>query len=71
MDNTKDLDNPFIRNGHDSALVELDTEDLLLELHSAFSCYIAWEWKNGEFDELTAQRAYRKIRELLKSAANE
>lgn len=65
MENTKDLDNPFIRDGHDSAIVELDVGDLLIELDRAFACYIAWEWKPGEFDESKAQRAYRKIKEIV------
>jgi len=64
-DNTKDLDNPFIRDGHDSASIELDIEDLIVELDRAFACYIAWEWKPGEFDESKAQRAYRKIKEVV------
>ncbi len=67
MKNTKDLDNPFIRNGHGSPQIELSREDLLDELQIAFACYIAWDWTEGEFDEAKAQRAYRKIEELLKS----
>ena len=66
MENTKDLDNPFIRDGHDSALIELNKQDLLNELFRAFTCYIAWEWKEGEFNEFQAQRAYRKIKEIIK-----
>jgi len=66
MENTKDMDNPFIKDGHDSYR-ELILEDLLDELQSAFACYIAWEWKVGEFDESKAQKAYRKIEEILKS----
>ena len=62
MENTRDLYNPFIRTGHNSSSIELSTKDLLDELQSAFACYIAWPWKNGEFDESRAQKAYRQIR---------
>lgn len=67
MENTKDLDNPFIRDGHDSPQVELSIEDLLSELLSAFACYIAWDWEGEKFDESKAQRAYRKIKEIVSS----
>lgn len=67
MENTKDLGNPFIRDGHDSPQVELSIEDLLSELQSAFACYIAWDWGDEEFDEAKAQRAYRKIKEKISS----
>ena len=67
MKNTKNLDNPFIRDGHDSAIVELSTRDLLGELALAFACYIVWDWGDDKFDEAKAQRAYRKIKEILAS----
>jgi len=72
MENTVDLYNPFIRIGHDSPPVELSIENLLSELLSAFACYIAWEHQGKEFDESKAQRAYRKIKEIVSNAkANE
>ena len=68
MENTKDLNNPFIRDGHDSPLLELDTDGLLNELQLAFACYIAWDWGDEEFDEAKAQKAYKKIKEIISVA---
>ena len=68
MENTNDLGNPFIRDGHDSPPVELSIDDLLDELTFAFACYVAWDWGNEEFDEAKAQRAYREIKEIISVA---
>ena len=65
MSNSVDLYNPFIRDGHDSPQVELDIEDLLNELTSAFACYIAWEGGGEKLDEAKAQRAYRQIKKMI------
>lgn len=68
MKNTKDLDNPFIRDGHDSPQIELSIEDLLNELLLAFACYLAWDWEGEKFDEAKAQRAYRRIKGIVSAA---